>query len=208
MWTFCGEREIACWFSSACLGLRANGPVAWVLTLMWLPPHLLLPRLLPTRLLLPSGPGQPVHSHRPRQALENGRAISLSPRNVHVAMLFKLLGWAGRPAPCALCVFSGNWRAHYISDCSCWMVLDGTAVLRKFWPVVLTYCFPTVLSRLVLLFLRRHCDSPTRHSENVKSTTRYGSKGKYECGLSLSLSLSICAITCTLIVLQWTWCMY
>ena len=46
---------------------------------------------------LASAPGQPVHSHRPRQALENGHAISLSPRNVYIATLFKLLGWAGRP---------------------------------------------------------------------------------------------------------------
>ena len=36
------------------------------------------------------------------QANENRHAISLLPRNVYVAMLFKLLGWAGWPAPCAL----------------------------------------------------------------------------------------------------------
>ena len=51
---------------------------------------------------LASAPGQPVHSHRPRQALENGHAISFSPRNVYVATLFMLLGWAVQPAPCAL----------------------------------------------------------------------------------------------------------
>ena len=48
---------------------------------------------------LASALGQLVHSHRP---LKNGHAISLSPRNVYVATLFKLLVWAGRPAPCTL----------------------------------------------------------------------------------------------------------
>ena len=43
-----------------------------------------------------------VHSHKPRPAIENGHTISLSLRNVYVATLFKLLGWTGRPAPCAL----------------------------------------------------------------------------------------------------------
>ena len=57
----------------------ANGPVAQVLMLIWLPPHLLLLCLLPTHLLLLSRPGQPVHLHRPRQALENGHTVSLSP---------------------------------------------------------------------------------------------------------------------------------
>ena len=51
---------------------------------------------------LASSPGQPVHSHRPRQALENGHAISFSPRNVYVATLFMLLGRAVQTAPCAL----------------------------------------------------------------------------------------------------------
>ena len=59
---------------------------------------------------LASAPGQPVHSHKPRQALENRHAISLSPQNVYVAMLFKLLGWAGRPAPCALRVSDQSGR--------------------------------------------------------------------------------------------------
>ena len=51
-----------------------------------------------------------VHSHKPRPALENGHTISLSPRNVYVATLFKLLGWAGRPVPCALCVSDQSGR--------------------------------------------------------------------------------------------------
>ena len=55
-------------------------------------------------------PGQPVHSQKPRQVLENGHTISLSPRNVYIATLFKLLGWAGWPVPCALCVSDQSGR--------------------------------------------------------------------------------------------------
>ena len=68
---------------------------------------------------LASAPGQPVHSHRPRQVLENRRAISLSPRNVYVATLFKLLGWAGRPVPCALRVSDHilTCTFDYIPEC-------------------------------------------------------------------------------------------
>ena len=59
---------------------------------------------------LVSGPGQPVHSHRPRQALKNGHVISLPLQNLYVATLFKLFGWAGWPAPCALHVSNQSGR--------------------------------------------------------------------------------------------------
>ena len=44
--------------------------------------------------------------------LENGHAISLVLQNVYVATLFKLLGWAGRPAPCALRVSNQSGRSY------------------------------------------------------------------------------------------------
>ena len=48
-------------------------------------------KLLTCPLLL-SEPGQPVHLHELRQALENRHAISLSLQNLYVATLFTLLG--------------------------------------------------------------------------------------------------------------------
>ena len=50
-----------------------------------------------------------LHSHKPRPALENEHAIFL-PRDVYVAMHFKLLGWAGWPVPCALHVSDQSGR--------------------------------------------------------------------------------------------------
>ena len=52
---------------------------------------------------LASAPGQPVHSHRPRQVPENRHPISLSPRlNVLRCYTFQVarLGWPARHAPC------------------------------------------------------------------------------------------------------------
>ena len=103
----------------------ANGPVAWVLTVVVggsvvgvavvgvavvgvAVVHSRKPRLVscpdPTQRV---GSG---YETKPRPALKNGHTISLSPRNVYVATLFKLLGWAGRPAPCALYVSDQSGR--------------------------------------------------------------------------------------------------
>ena len=88
----------------------ANGPVARVLTVIVGGLVVGVVVVGAVVVTLASAPGQPVHSHRPRQALENRHAISLSPRNVYVATLFKLLRWAGQPAPCTIRVSDQTGR--------------------------------------------------------------------------------------------------
>ena len=122
---------MACLFSSACLGLCewtvalvltvvVGGSVVGVavVTLASAPRrvHFQVPTLAyangPVALVLTVG-GSVVGvvvvgvevvtlASAPKLALENGHAISLSQQNVYVATFFKLLGWAGRSAPCAL----------------------------------------------------------------------------------------------------------
>ena len=87
----------------------ADGPVAWVLTVVGgLVVDVAVVGVVVVT--ISSAPGQPVSSHRPRQALKNGHAIPLSSRNVYVAMLFKLLSWAGWPVPFSLCVSDQSGR--------------------------------------------------------------------------------------------------
>ena len=71
----------------------ANGPVALVLTVV-------VGRSVVGVVVV--GVEVVTLASAPRPALENRHAISLSQQNVYVAMLFKLLGWAGRSAQCAL----------------------------------------------------------------------------------------------------------
>ena len=82
----------------------ADGPVAWVLMVVVGGLVVGVAVVGVVVVTIASAPGQPVRSHRPRQALKNGHAIPLSSRNVYVAMLFKLLSWTGWPVPFSLCV--------------------------------------------------------------------------------------------------------
>ena len=66
--------------ASAC----ANGPVARVLTVVVGGSVVGIAVVGVAVVILASAPGQPVHLHRPRRALENGHATSLSPRNVYM----------------------------------------------------------------------------------------------------------------------------
>ena len=70
----------------------ANGPVAQVLKVVVGGSLVGVAVVGVAVVILASAHRQPVHSHKPRRALENGHAVSLSPRNVYVATLFKLLG--------------------------------------------------------------------------------------------------------------------
>ena len=77
-------KEKRCVRSQVPASAYANGPVARVLTVVVGGSVVGIAVVGVVVVILASAPGQPIHLQRPRQALENGHTLSLSPRNVYM----------------------------------------------------------------------------------------------------------------------------